>query len=167
MDDDRRAPDPELHRGRAETETERLDRHWASLLQELRVAQTGVQVLTGFLLTLPFQQRFDELGHVARIVYLVTVACSIGSTVLLVAPVSMHRVLFRQRKLDALVATSHTYALAGLMLMGLALAGVAIVVFDAVVGPVAAWTAGGCTLLALTALWLVLPIRERRTRIRR
>ena len=62
---------------RSETETERLDRNWASLLQELRVAQTGVQLLTGFLLTLPFQQRFDLLDDDMRVVYLVTVGCSI------------------------------------------------------------------------------------------
>ena len=71
-------------RDRDETEAQRLDRNWSSLLQELRVAQTGVQLLTGFLLTLPFQQRFAQLDGVMRTVYLVTVACSIGATVLLV-----------------------------------------------------------------------------------
>ena len=85
---------------RDETEAQRLDRNWSGLLQELRVAQTGVQLLTGFLLTLPFQQRFTQLDGVMRTVYLVTVACSIGATVLLVAPVSMHRLLFRPARLQ-------------------------------------------------------------------
>ena len=84
---------------RDETEAERLDRNWSSLLQELRVTQTGVQLLTGFLLTLPFQPRFTGLDGIMRTVYLVTVACSLGATVLLVAPVSMHRVLFRRHRL--------------------------------------------------------------------
>ena len=65
-------------RERQETETERLDRNWASLLQELRVVQTGVQLLTGFLLTLPFQQRFDILDNGMQFVYLATVACSMA-----------------------------------------------------------------------------------------
>ncbi len=60
---------------RSETETQRLDRNWLSLLQELRVVQTGVQLLTGFLLTLPFQQRFDVLDTTMRVVYLITVGC--------------------------------------------------------------------------------------------
>jgi hypothetical protein len=149
--------DPE----RNETEAQRLDRNWSSLLQELRVAQTGVQVLTGFLLTLPFQQRFTALDSGARLVYLVTVACSIGATVLLVAPVSMHRLLFRRHRIDALVSTSHRYALCGLLLLALALTGVAAVIFDAVLGARAAWLAALLTLLALASFWFVLPVRER------
>ena len=119
---------------RDETEAQRLDRNWSSLLQELRVAQTGVQLLTGFLLILPFQPRFAELDAVMRTVYLVTVSCSIGATVLLVAPVSMHRLLFRRHRLKTLVAVSHNYAIVGTMLLGVALAGVAVVIFDSVVG---------------------------------
>src|ERR1700754_2235831 len=92
---------------RDETEAQRLDRNWSSLLQELRVAQTGVQLLTGFLLILPFQQRFSQLDGTMRTVYLVTVGCSIGATVLLIAPVSMHRLLFRQHRMKTLVTTSH------------------------------------------------------------
>jgi O-antigen/teichoic acid export membrane protein len=146
---------------RDETEAQRLDRNWSSLLQELRVAQTGVQLLTGFLLILPFQQRFTQLDGVMRMVYLTTVGCSIGATVLLVAPVSMHRLLFRRHRLKTLVAASHNYAIAGTLLLGTALAGVAIVVFDTVVGRTGAWIAGGCTLLALAAFWYVMPLLGR------
>jgi len=152
--------DPE----RDETETERLDRNWSSLLQELRVAQTGVQVLTGFLLILPFQSRFTELDSGARMVYLVTVACSIGSTVLLVAPVPLHRVLFRRHRLGAVVSEAHHYAITGLVLLALALAGVAAIIFDAVLGAGGAWVAGILTLLALASFWFLLPLRERRSR---
>jgi hypothetical protein len=151
-------------RDRDETEAQRLDRNWSSLLQELRVAQTGVQLLTGFLLTLPFQQRFAQLDDVMRTVYLVTVGCSIGATVLLIAPVSMHRLLFRQHRLDTLVSAAHSYAMVGLILLGVALAGVAVVIFDAVVGAAEAWIAGGLTLVALAAFWYLMPLIGRRHR---
>jgi uncharacterized protein DUF6328 len=147
---------------RDETEAERLDRNWSSLLQELRVTQTGVQLLTGFLLTLPFQQRFAVLDASMKTVYLVTVACSIGATVLLVAPVGMHRVLFRRHRLDAIVSVSHACAIAGLILLGVALTGVAVVVFDAVIGPTGAWIAGGCTLAAFVVFWFLVPLPLRR-----
>jgi hypothetical protein len=146
---------------RDETEAERLDRNWSSLLQELRVAQTGVQLLTGFLLILPFQQRFTQLDATMRTVYLITVGCSIGATVLLVAPVSMHRLLFRRHRLKTLVAASHNYAIAGTLLLGTALAGVAVVVFNTVVGRTGAWIAGGCTLVALAAFWYGMPLLGR------
>ncbi len=147
---------------RDETEAERLDRNWSSLLQELRVTQTGVQLLTGFLLTLPFQQRFTVLDGTMRTVYLITVACSIGSTVLLVAPVGMHRVLFRRHRLDAIVSISHGCAVAGLVLLGVALAGVAVVIFDTVMGRTGAWIAGGCILAAFIVLWFLVPLSLRR-----
>jgi Family of unknown function (DUF6328) len=148
---------------RHETETERLDRNWASLLQELRVAQTGAQLVTGFLLTLPFQQRFSALNDAVRMVYLGTVACSIGATLLLVAPVGMHRLLFRQRRLKTLVSTAHRSAIAGIGLLGLAMVGVAIVIFDAVSGHTAGWIAGGCTAVAMGFLWILLPLFQRLT----
>ena len=147
---------------RDETEAERLDRNWTSLLQELRVTQTGVQLLTGFLLTLPFQQRFTVLDGTMRTIYLITVACSIGSTVLLVAPVALHRVLFRRHRLDAIVSISHGCAVAGLVLLGVALAGVAVVIFDTVMGRTGAWVAGGCTVAAFVILWFLVPLPLRR-----
>ena len=147
---------------RDETEAQRLDRNWSSLLQELRVTQTGVQLLTGFLLTLPFQARFPQLDSSMRIVYLVTVACSVGATVLLVAPVGMHRVLFRRHRLDAIVSASHASAIAGLVLLGVALAGVSMVVFDAVAGRTSAWVAGACTMTAFILLWFLVPLPLRR-----
>jgi hypothetical protein len=147
---------------RDETEAQRLDRNWSSLLQELRVTQTGVQLLTGFLLTLPFQARFTQLDGTMRAAYLFTVACSLGATVLLVAPVGMHRVLFRRHRLDAIVSASHFCAIAGLVLLGLALAGVGVVVFDTVVGRTGAWIAGGCTLAAFVTFWFLIPLPLRR-----
>ncbi len=146
---------------RSETETQRLDRNWNSLLQELRVLQTGVQFLTGFLLVIPFQPRFDALGESMREVYLATVACSVGSAVLLIAPVGMHRILFRQRKLRQLVSAAHRMALSGLCLLGLALAGVTVIIFDAVAGHTAAVLAGSCAFAGLLGFWIVLPVAIR------
>jgi Family of unknown function (DUF6328) len=143
---------------RSETEVQRLDRNWASLLQELRVEETGVQLLTGFLLMLPFQQRFEALNGTMRAVYLATVASSVASTVLLVAPVAMHRLLFRRHELRQLVTAAHRFALAGLSLLGLALTGVTVIIFYMVGGRIAAIVAGICALVALVVLWLALPL---------
>jgi hypothetical protein len=147
---------------RSETETERLDRNWSTLLQELRVTQTGVQLLTGFLLTLPFQQRFDALDDSMRGVYAATVACSVAATLALVAPVAMHRVLFRQHRLRVLVSAAHRLAYAGLVLLGLALVGVTLVVFDVVYGRGAAAVAGAVALASFAVLWVTLPLLMRR-----
>ncbi|MBW0012722.1 DUF6328 family protein [Mycobacterium sp.] len=144
------------HRG--ETEQERLDRNWNNLLQELRVVQTGVQLLTGFLLTLPFQQRFDVLNHQMRIAYLVTVGCSVGATVLLIAPVGIHRLLFRRHRLQVLVSAAHRCAYAGLALLGLALTGVTVIIFAAVAGATAGIIAGACALGLFGFFWGVLPL---------
>jgi len=147
---------------RSETEAQRLDRNWSSLLQELRVTQTGVQLLTGFLLTLPFQDRFADLSSWMHGVYLATVVCSLFATVLLVAPVGMHRLLFRRHKLLPLVSAAHRFAFFGLLLLGAALAGVAVVVFGAVVSETAGVIAGVVTALVMLALWVAYPLWLRR-----
>jgi hypothetical protein len=143
---------------RQETETERLDRNWASLLQELRVTQTGVQLLTGFLLTLPFQQRFGLLDGAMRVVYLATVGASVAATVLLIAPVGMHRLLFRRHRLAVLVSAAHRCAYTGLILLGVALVGVTLIVFDAVAGTTVALFAGAVALAMFALFWLVVPL---------
>ncbi|OBK31126.1 hypothetical protein A5634_14795 [Mycobacterium asiaticum] len=145
-------------RERGETELERLDRNWANLLQELRVVQTGVQLLTGFLLTLPFQARFNVLNQSMRIVYLTTVGCSVAATVLLIAPVGLHRLLFRRHRLSVLVSAAHRCAYAGLLLLGLALTGVTVLIFHAVAGSAAGIVAGACALLLFGVSWLLVPL---------
>ncbi|KAA0022301.1 DUF6328 family protein [Antrihabitans cavernicola] len=152
---------------RDETETERLDRNWISLLQELRVVQTGVQLLTGFLLILPFQDRFADLSDVMQGVYLATVLFSMGATILLIAPVGMHRVLFRQHRLLELVSTAHRCALAGLVLLGLALTGVATLIFDVVAGGIAGALVGVATAALFVFAWLVFPKLVQRSQLER
>ncbi|MGA9358707.1 MAG: DUF6328 family protein [Mycobacterium sp.] len=143
---------------RGETEIERLDRNWNSLLQELRVVQTGVQLLTGFLLTLPFQQRFDVLTGHMRVVYLATVGCSVSATVLLIAPVATHRLLFRRHRLQVLVSAAHRCAYAGLVLLGAALTGMTVIVFAAVSGRTAGVVAGVSAVALFSVFWLVMPL---------
>jgi hypothetical protein len=149
-------------RERSETPTQRLDRNWASILQELRVVLTGVQLLTGFLLTLPFQARFPALDGNMRVVYLFTVSCSIASTVLLTAPVAMHRFLFRRRMLRVLVASAHRFTMVGLLLLGAAVSGVAMMIFDVIAGATGGLVAGACTACSWLVLWVAMPLVARR-----
>lgn len=145
-----------------ETPDERLDRNWSELLQELRVAQTGVQILTGFLLTLPFTQRFGELDRAQEIVYLVTLSGSVLATGLLVAPVALHRVLFRQGLRPWLVDHAHGMAQAGLAALAFTIVGVVWFVFDVVLGSTAALVAAVVTLLFYGTVWGAVPLFRRR-----
>ena len=124
------APDalPAYSRGH-ETAAERLDRNWNDLLQELRVVQTGVQILTGFLLTVPFQQRFSELTEAQHRLYLGLVVAAVTTIGLLIAPVGMHRVLFRRRQKDTLIELADRLARAGLFCLCVVVSGVLLLVF--------------------------------------
>jgi hypothetical protein len=148
---------------RHETATERLDRNWADLLQELRVVQTGVQLLTGLLLTVPFQARFTDLSDFQQNVYLLTVATSVASTALLIAPVALHRVLFRQHARRLLIRFSQRSALAGLALLAMAVIGVVVLIFDLVTGRTGAVLAGVAALVLFGSLWGLVPVILRRT----
>jgi hypothetical protein len=161
-DHDDRASHPEDDAGwdadqRGETPLERLDRNWADLLQELRVVQTGVQLLTGFLLTLPFQARFAQLHRFEQNVYLTTVGLAIASTGFLIAPVLIHRILFRRHARKVLVTTAHRLALAGTVLLGSAIIGVVLLLFDVVRGRAIGLASAATTLGLLLVLWLALP----------
>lgn len=145
-------------RARHETPTERLDRNWIDLLQELRVTQTGVQFLTGFLLTLPFQARFAALTDTEKAIYLVTVSASVLATGFLVMPVSLHRLLFRRHARAQMVRVAHRAALTGLALLALAVVGVVEIVFAAITGVGAGWAAAAGAAVVLIGLWVVLPL---------
>jgi hypothetical protein len=150
--------DEPLNRGRHETPEERLDRTWDELLQELRVVQTGVQILAGFLLTLPFQQRFTEVEDVDRRVYLVAFCLTVVATAFLVAPVASHRLLFRRREKATLVALAHACARIGLVALALAVSTVVFVIFDVVTGTRGAVVATGAGILLFLVNWLLLPL---------
>jgi hypothetical protein len=146
---------------RGETPTERLDRNWTDLLQELRVLQTGVQLLTGFLLTVPFQQRFTTVSRFEKVIYLVTVSSSVLAAILILAPVSLHRVLFRQHQRRATVQVAHRLAITGQLTLGVALVGVVTLVFAVAINTVAAVVGAVATSMLLCGFWIVMPLRQR------
>ncbi|KQO02872.1 sodium:proton antiporter [Arthrobacter sp. Leaf234] len=158
---------PEEDDGRGESSNQRLDRNWQEMLQELRVMQTGIQILTGFLLTLPFQSRFTELDDVQVTVYLCLVCLSALITALVLTSVNLHRVLFGLRVKATLVR--HTAALirTTIALVGLVLAGTAWLVFDLVVNRAAGLTVGASVLAVVLVLWVVYPLGVRRAALRR
>jgi L-asparagine transporter-like permease len=146
---------------------ETLNRNWDELLQELRVTQTGVQILTAFLLTVPFTNGFPELDPFQRDCYLVVLSGSVLTTALVVAPVAYHRVLFRQRQRRRLVDASHVTAQAGLVTLAATMAGVVFLVFDVVTTRPAALVALVIGVLLFGALWLGAPVYIDRSRPRR
>jgi hypothetical protein len=143
--------------GNLVVDEKRLSRNWHELLQELRVTQTGTQILTGFLLTLPFTPRFAELSQRQEITYLATMVGSVVTTGLIVAPVAFHRLLFRQRQKPWLVGAADTTAKIGLVLLALTTSGVVLLVFDVVLSWFAALIAASVTLISLVALWAGTP----------
>ncbi len=145
-----------------EKPAEQITRNWNELLQELRVMQTGVQILTGFLLTVPFTDRFTALDDRQRTIYLGLLVGSVLTTCLIVAPVSFHRVLFRQQQRPWLVAASNVCARLGLAALGLVSAAVVLLVFDVVVGTTAAVVASLIVFALFVGLWLGVPLLARR-----
>ncbi len=156
--DDRDSIDPDGAQ-RDETTTERADRNWNELLQELRVTQTGLQILTGFLLTLPFQQRFSELDPTLRVVFLVALALAVTSTGLVVAPVVWHGLLFRRHAKAELVSSADRLTKAGLTTLALTIVAAVVVVFGFVSGPVAAVVAGLAASVFFLVQWVLVPRR--------
>jgi hypothetical protein len=151
--------------GRDETEGERLDRNWGEMLQELRVTQTGTQILTGFLLTIPFQQRFADLDGTQRAIYLVLVAFAVLATILALAPVSLHRALFRQGAKPQIVRITNRLLIGALIAVAITLIGTSLLIFDVVVGPEAGIVAGAITAVLLLLAWLALPGTTRRRQV--
>lgn len=148
---------PHQRDDREESHDQRMDRNFVELLQELRVLQTGTQILAGFLMTLPFQSRFTELSDYHRGLFLVTIVLAFLTTVLLVGPVSIHRALFRQHRKDDLVRVSHVLAHLGLLTLGLTMATVITLIFSVVLGDGAGYAAGGASVVLFGGLWWGLP----------
>jgi Sec-independent protein secretion pathway component TatC len=144
--------------GRAETEEERDDRNLVELLQELRVASIGVQVLFGFLLALPFSARFRELSHGQRDLYIAVVLLSALATAQLTAPVAYHRLVFRQHRKSQLLRMANILALTGLATVGIAICGAVFLVTSVVVTGIALPLIVAVTVCMFVGLWVVLPL---------
>ncbi|MGY1733413.1 DUF6328 family protein [Geodermatophilus sp. SYSU D01045] len=147
---------------RGESLDQVLDRNLAELLQELRVAITGVQVLFAFLLGLAFTQRFTELDGFQVTVYTVTLLATALATVALIAPVAFHRLVFRRRRKAVLIAVGDRLLLVGLALLVLAISSGVLLVLDVVLGRGPGIVAGAGVLLLGTATWYGLPLWARR-----
>ena len=145
--------------GRKETPEEQADRNFNELLQELRVSQTGVQILFAFLLTLAFQSSFAKVTTPQLAVYVTTLLLCACATALLIGPVALHRRLFRQGKKRQVVETASKLARGGLLMLFLAICGAILFILDFILDrTLAAVLAGGVTVVFLL-LWYVLPWR--------
>src|SRR4051812_9610623 len=150
-------------RSRGESLDQLLDRNLGELLQELRVAITGVQILFAFLLGLAFTARFGSLPAFERIVYTVALLSTALATIVLIAPVSFHRLLFRRRRKAALVAVADRLLLVGLGLLMLAISSAALLVLDVALGRTAGIVGGSLVAAVAVLIWYVLPLWVRRT----
>jgi hypothetical protein len=155
MSDESSGRDPMADRD--ETPAERLDRNWNDLLQELRVMQTGTQIVTAFLMTLPFQSRFAELAEDLTVWYLALLVAAVLLTTIMLLPVAIHRRFFRQHHKDRTVAFGDLVVKICLGGMGLLLAGCVGFIAHAVADPEPAWWITGITTVAIVVLMALLP----------
>jgi predicted neutral ceramidase superfamily lipid hydrolase len=144
-----------------ESHEERVNRELIELLNELRVALPGVQVLFAFLLTVPFSQRFGRVNDLQKDVYMVALLCTLAGSVFLIAPTAFHRLRFRDRDKEALLRVSNVFAIVGLVLLATAMTAAVFVVTDvlfkgAITTVVTTLTAG-----LFAVVWFVLPLARR------
>jgi O-antigen/teichoic acid export membrane protein len=148
---------------RDESELERLDRNLSEMLQELRVALPGVQVLFAFLLTVPFAQGFTKLSDFERDSYFAVLVLTAISTVLLIAPSAFHRIMFRAGRKREIVAYSNRVVILGLGFLGLAMTAAVTLIAHVVFGQLAAIITGALALGLVGTMWWVVPIAVRRS----
>lgn len=150
--------------GRGESSDERADRNWEEMMQELRVMQTGTQILTGFLLAVAFQPLFQELTESQRVLYILLVLLAATATILALAPVGMHRVLFGRRRKAELVRAANRIVKANLVVIAAVTVGVTMLIIDVTFTRTFAMIAGGVGVLAIVCLWALWPLFLRRRR---
>jgi hypothetical protein len=147
--------------GREESDDARLDRNLGELLQELRVALPGVQVLFAFLLAVPFQQNFSEITPFEEKVYFGTLLCTAISAALLISPSAYHRLTFHLQQKRRLVFLANRLAIAGLGFLALAMTGAIMLITDVLFGGVATAVFSTAAAAMFVTLWGVLPLRRR------
>lgn len=149
-------PDPTDDRD-GESRSARLARNFSELLQELRVAQTGVQILFAFLLTVVFTSKYDDQPSLVRVLHLVTVLLATASGALLIAPAVWHRVLFRHGRREHILRRANLCALVGTALLAAAMTGTVLLIAEVAIGGWGAVAIGAATALAFVTLWYVVP----------
>ena len=147
---------------RQETGAQRADRNLGELIQELRVAGLGVQVLFGFLLSLPFSNRFSQLDGAQRDLYLTCLVLSATATVLLIGPVAYHRIVFRRGLKEQLVRAANIQAILGLTVVGGAVLSAVLLVSWYVAGAVAGGVITAILGVLTVGLWFAVPLTSRR-----
>ncbi len=154
---DRRASDDP----RKEPQYARDDRNLSELVQELRVAGLGVQVLFGFLLALPFSARFTRLSTPQRGLYMADVVLAAVTTALLVGPVAYHRLLFRQQQKERLIRAANVMAICGLITVALAITAAVLLIASFVVHGALAIILAACVFCLFAGLWILIPLARR------
>ncbi|GIF68647.1 membrane protein [Asanoa ishikariensis] len=144
-----------------ESPKQRWDRNFADLLQELRVAQTGVQILFAFLLTLPFSNGFPKTTEFQRDIYLVALLSAAAATAMIIAPVAFHRALFRQGRKPELVKFGHKMATGGLFFMLISMSAAVLLITDFILSRMVAIMLSVVTALFFTTFWAILPWSRR------
>lgn len=147
--------------GRRETRAQRDDRNMGELIQELRVVSLGVQVLFGFLLSLPFTVRFERLGGGQRDLYLASLVLAAVATALLLGPVAYHRLVFRRGMKEQLVRFANAMAIAGLAAVGAAVLLAVLLVADYVAGALTAGLITAMIACLIAGLWFAVPLSHR------
>ncbi|MFL5825272.1 MAG: DUF6328 family protein [Thermoleophilaceae bacterium] len=143
-----------------ESEKERIDRELIELLNELRVALPGVQVLFAFLLAVPFQQRFSTVSAFQRDVYYGTLLMTTISAALLIAPSAYHRLNFRKQDKRRIILHSNRLAIGGLATLAFAMTGVVLLITDFLFDTPLTIVATGCAMVMFGTFWAVLPLRR-------
>jgi membrane-associated HD superfamily phosphohydrolase len=147
--------------GRDETEEERLDRNLSELLQELRVALPGVQVLFAFLLAVPFQQNFEKITSFQKGAYFGTLICTAIAAVMLISPSAYHRLTFRYQQKRRLIFYANRFSIVGLVFLALAMTGAIMLITDVLFGGVATALMTAAALLFFGFFWFALPLQRR------
>jgi Family of unknown function (DUF6328) len=147
-----------------EPESERLGRNVTDLLNELRVAGTGVQVMFAFLLVVPFNAGWNKASTFDQWVYFITLLCIATAAVLLIAPSVQHRLLFRQRERAYLVRIGTRLAIIASAFIAVGLTGILVLVSNFVFGTVAAVIVGIAAAILVTSVWFAVPLGRRHAR---
>jgi MFS family permease len=145
-----------------ESEQERLKRNLNELLQELRVAQAGVQILFGFLLSIVFTERYRDVDHYIRTTHLITILFAAAAVALLTAPAAWHRALFRRGRREDIIEVAHRFMIVGLACLAVAMTGTVLLLGEVIVGGWVAVAFGVVAGLGFGLLWFLLPWMERR-----
>ncbi len=146
---------------RDETELERLDRNTSELVQEMRVASVGIQVLLAFLLVVPFQTGWKHVTRFDRDVYFVTLLCIAMATVVLIAPSIHHRLLFRRGEKEYIVEMGNRLTILAAVFLTVGFTGILVLLSHVVFGGVMAAIVGAVAALGISGLWFGLPLTRR------